>query len=73
MSRSDLVDLTMRKHAETKLAVLVSDDGVKKNAVWLPLSQIEIAPVLGTTGATSAAETVLVTLPEWLAIDKGLV
>ena len=73
MSRSDLIDLTMRKHAETKHAVLVSDDGVEKNAVWLPLSQIEVAPVLGTTGATAASGTILITLPEWLAIDKGLV
>lgn len=73
MSHSDLIDLTMRKHAETKHAVLVSDDGIEKNAVWLPLSQIEIAPVLGTTGATAASGTILVTLPEWLAIDKGLV
>ena len=63
--RSDLLDLTMQLHYETKKAVLVSDDGVKEHAVWLPLSQIEIE--------RKAEGTVEVTMPEWLAIDKGLV
>jgi len=67
---SDLIDLTLQKHAETKLAILVSDDGEAKNAVWLPLSQIEVAAVAGTGAAKGL---VLVTLPEWLATDKGLV
>lgn len=67
---SDLVDLTLQKHAETKLAILVSDDGNEKRAVWLPLSQIEVAPLAGTGAAKGL---VLVTLPEWLATDKGLV
>lgn len=67
--KSDLVDLTMRLHHETDKAVLVSDDGEEKNAIWLPKSQIEIAPVPGTGGAGH----VLVTLPEWLATSKGLV
>jgi hypothetical protein len=35
-----------------------------------PLSQIEVAPVPGVGMAKSL---VLVTLPEWLATDKGLV
>lgn len=67
---SDLVDVTVRVHAETKLAVLVSDDGVEKNAVWLPRSQIEIAPAPGVGGAKNI---ILVTAPEWLLISKGLI
>ncbi len=69
MTRSDLIDLTLREHHRTKAAILVSDDGEEKNAVWLPLSQIEIAPVPGT-GA--ARWLVLVTGTEWLFLDKGL-
>lgn len=63
--RSDLVDLTMRLHHETAKAVLVSDDGDKAHAVWLPLSQVEIEH--------KPKGIVVVTLPEWMATDKGLV
>ena len=70
MGNSDLVDLSPRLHAETKLAILVSDDGVEKHAVWLPRSQIEVVPGPGTG---SASGIVLVTLPEWLATERGLV
>ena len=41
--------------------------GAKEKAVWLPLSQVEIEP----NGAFEGIETV--TLPEWLAIEKGLI
>ncbi len=67
---SDLVDLTLHQHAETDRAVLVSDDGTEARAVWLPKSQIEIAPLPGTGGAKGL---VLVTAPQWLLEDKGLV
>ena len=63
---SDLVDVTVSKHAETNLAVLVSDTGRGNEAVWLPKSQIEIAP--STTGGLF-----VMTLPEWLAKDRGLI
>ena len=71
MTRSDLVDLTLREHARTKLAILVSDDGEEKSAVWLPLSQIEVVP--RRQRPWRASGIVLVTLPSWLALDKGLV
>lgn len=64
MSKSDLVDLTMKLHAETDRAIRVSDDGEDRNAVWLPKSQVEFVAV--------KPGYVEVTLPEWLAIDKGL-
>lgn len=69
MSKSDLVDLELQLHAETGAALLVSDDGDKKSAVWLPKSQIEFE----VRERNSSAALVLVTMPEWLAIAKGLV
>lgn len=64
-SRSDVIDLDVKVHHATELAVLVSETGDKDDAVWLPLSQIEI----DTT--ENGAETT-VTIPEWLADEKGL-
>lgn len=65
----ELVDLTMRLHAETDKAILVSVSGGSfgTHAEWLSKSQIEFVPVAGKT------QYVEVTIPEWLAIDKGLV
>lgn len=63
--KSDLIDITLAVHHQTEKAVLVSDDGDRQKAVWLPLSSIEIAPIKG-----GAAE---VTMPEWLALEKGLI
>lgn len=64
--RSDpLVDLTMILHHETERAVLVSDDGDRRKAMWLPKSQIEIEH--------KPNGVVVVTLPKRLAVDKGLV
>lgn len=62
--KSDLIDLDMFIHAETAKAVLVSDDGDNDRAVWLPKSQVEVEIIKGNQ--------VTVTLPEWLAKDKGL-
>lgn len=62
--KSTLIDLTLQIHVETPKAIKVSDDGNPKKAVWLPLSQIEMV---------KKGNLVEVTLPEWLAIDKGLV
>lgn len=67
--RSDLVDLLLFEHHRTGAAVLVSDTGEEKDAVWLPLSQVEIEPKPGKPGGRE----VMVTLPQWLATDKGLV
>ncbi len=64
--KSDLVDLTLCRHAATERAIQVSETGDRSKAVWLPLSQIEVAP-------TAAASIVVVTLPEWLANERGLV
>lgn len=63
--KSDLVDITVQLLHETDRAVLVTDS-TPENGVWLPLSQIEIEPA--DTGGLH-----VVTLPEWLAMDRGLV
>lgn len=64
MSR-ELFDVVVQKLRETDKAVCVTDDG--KREVWLPLSQIEIERKPGTTDLYE------VTLPTWLAKDKGLI
>lgn len=64
--KSNLTDISVFVVHETQSAVLVHD-GDETKKVWLPKSQIEIErdahkPHLAT-----------ITLPEWLAIDKGFV
>lgn len=63
--KSDLVDIEMMIHKVSERAVLASTDGAIRKAVWLPLSQVEVC-----LKDNSIAE---VTMPEWLAIEKGLV
>ena len=63
--KSDLVDLTVELVHETSGAALV---GLDENAeeIWLPKSQIEIRrddPIPGVA---------TITMPEWLAVEKGL-
>lgn len=55
----------MRLHQVAAKAILVSDDGDRKNAVFLPLSQL--------TYVHASRGIVTVTLPEWLARDRGLI
>lgn len=62
--KSDLVDLTLQIHARTNRAILVSDEGDRARAVWVPLAHVEVAP---------QGRHHVVTMPEWLAIDRGLV
>lgn len=60
-----LTDIEVEIRAETDLAVQVFDG---KTTAWLPKSQIEIErPRAGHKAPT------IVTLPEWLAKDKGLI
>ena len=66
MMKSDLTDVAVCRHAETDKAIFVSETGKKKDAVWLPKSQIEIEN-------DGHANFITVTLPEWLAKDKGLI
>jgi hypothetical protein len=62
--KSNIVDIEGMVHHRTEKAVLFSTDGNRANAEWLPLSQIEVEdnhPIW------------TVTLPETLALEKGLI
>ena len=63
--KSDIIDITVQKLHETDKAVLVTDS-IPEKGVWLAKSQIEIEP--SETGGLYT-----VTLPEWLALEKGLI
>ncbi len=65
MTRSDIVDIEGQIHARTERAILFSTDGDRDRAVWLPLSQCEVEMKSGGLS--------VVTLEEWLAVEKGLV
>ncbi|VFU07883.1 hypothetical protein [Methylocella tundrae] len=70
-ARSDIIDLALVIHHETKPgmknegAILVSDDGDREKAVWLPKAAVEFE--------ITSPDVATVTMPERLAIDKGLV
>ena len=61
----DIVTIQVRRMNETDKAVLVTADA-PRNAVWVPKSQVEVHEEAGTS-------LVMLDIPEWLAIDKGLV
>lgn len=63
----EIHDVTMRIHAKTARALLLSDTGEEKNAKWLPLSEIETVSIRGNP------DHLEVTMPMWLAIKAGLV
>jgi len=63
--KSNIIDIDVELTHRTEKAVLVHT-GDKENAVWLPLSQIEIQH-----SEFGGIETV--TLPERLALEKGLI
>lgn len=69
---SDRIDIEMVEHARTEFAVLVSDTGEECNAVWLPLSQVEVAR-RETAELVMGGAPVTVTAPEWLAAERGLI
>lgn len=66
-AHSDVVDLRLHLHWMTPDAIKVSVDGEKSNAVWLPKSKI------GYPTECETGTVITVTMPEWLAVDKGLV
>jgi hypothetical protein len=75
--RSDLVDIDVLRHHETKDAILVSRDGLEANAGWVPKSLCEIAYGgigLGKlrNGRPIKLRQLTLTLPEKIAIEKGL-
>ncbi len=63
MSRNtEQIEITVEILRESDRAILVSDGDVQE---WLPKSQIEYEGEVG--------QTVVVTIPTWLAQDKNLI
>jgi hypothetical protein len=62
---SDLVEVDIVLHHETDKAYLVSTDGKRDKAVWIPKSQCQQVDGEGQHWTLE--------MPEWLAIDRGLV
>lgn len=74
MSKSDLIDLTLALHHETDRAILVSETGDEKKAKWIPKSQCEVEPTTKfCTVGLKRYPIVIVSMPEWQAINKELV
>lgn len=67
MPKRELIDIAGCLHAETDKAILFSDTADKKDGVWIPKSQCEFEHDGGQ------ARFITVTLPEWLAKEKGLI
>ncbi len=67
MKRSEIVELhefDLHFHLETEKAILVSENGIRDAAFFLPKSRIKYEK--------RGAGSVNVTCPEWLALEKGL-
>lgn len=62
---SDLVDVEVHVHHETPKAWRVSDTGDDEDGVWVPKSQCELKMKDAIKGT--------ITLPEWLAKEKGFI
>ena len=62
------VEITVHFFYETDAAILVSDDDTDGSAVWLPKSKIQCP-----AGGVQRHDVIEVTMPEWLAIEKGLI
>lgn len=63
--RSDLVDLLLIKVHETDKAILFKESDDEEGGTWLPKSSIEVQHKRGNIYE--------VTLPEYLAHEKGLI
>lgn len=63
--RSNLHDIEVHLHHETEKAWLVSTDGYRENAQWIPKSAAEMQQ--------KVSRIYILTAPEPLLIEKGLV
>lgn len=59
---TEQIEITVEILRESERAIFVTDGDVKE---WLPKSQLEYEGDVG--------QTVVVSMPEWLATDKGLI
>jgi hypothetical protein len=79
VQKSDLSDYDFALIYQTDDAILVSETGDESKAIWLPKSHIEMHRDGKTTqgirkdGQKTTWPLVTVTIPEWLAKEKGLI
>jgi hypothetical protein len=71
--RPGLVDLAMVEHTRTRDAVRVSDTGDERRAMWMPLSQVRVHARETNDLILGGGAPVVVTAPEWLARERGLI
>ena len=62
---SEIVDVEMQLHHETPKAILCSTNGDRGKAVWLAKSLVEYV--------TQHHNVITVTMPQWVAFEKGLI
>lgn len=67
----DLIDLDAVYRWQTKAAWLL--DFGNNNEVWIPKSQCEVDCSPNRHAYLRRGDDVTVTMPEWLAIEKGIV
>jgi hypothetical protein len=70
--RPGWVDVAMIRHAATERAVKLSTDGDRDRAIWLPLSQVEVACREIDEFSLTGGVPVIVTMPDWMARERGL-
>lgn len=63
----ETVELELNLVAETAMAYGVTEDDPEDPVIWLPKSRVE------TLGRAVLGSVVKFEVPEWLAVDKGLV
>ncbi len=61
---SELHEFDLHFHLETEKAIMVSENGIREAAFFLPKSRIKFEK--------RGPGSVNVTCPEWLAVQKGL-
>lgn len=60
----DIIEVSVLLKHETDAAILVSEDGEK--GIWIPKSKCEFSD-------SDVHGFVTIELPEWLALEKGLI
>lgn len=65
--RSNIIDLHVHLHWATLKAIKVSDDGEDDNAVWVPKQFVDYDE------DAEHGDTTIITLPESIAKEKGLI
>ena len=64
------IELEVWVHVETDMALLVSLPADRAEKIWLPKVLVEVRRVRREHAYT--AYSAEITLPEWLALDRGL-